>query len=338
MKERMMIEYFAVLAGVFVLTWLILRKLIPALKSKKIGQKIKDIGPRWHKGKEGTPIMGGLSFILATLAAFLVFAVVMICMGRAAELAAPAITLGMAVLNGCIGFFDDYTKLIKKQNKGLAGWQKFALQCVVAAIYLAVMTICGFVDTTLEIPFTDAELELGIFYYLITVLLIAGFANAVNLTDGIDGLASSVTAIVGAFYSVAVFAFAGASGEGQDGAAVLAAALVGGCLGFLMYNFYPAKIFMGDTGAIYLGGMVAGLAFLINEPLIICIAGIIYMLEVLSDFIQVSYFKLTHGKRFFKMAPIHHHFEQCGWSEIKIVCVFSAVTLAGCIIAWFGIR
>lgn len=337
MKSSMLIAFFATLVGVYLATFLILRKLIPVLRSHKIGQTIKEIGPRWHKGKEGTPTMGGLSFILASMAAFLVLAVVMICMGRAAELLAPAITLGMAVLNGCIGFFDDYCKLIKKTNKGLSGWQKFALQCVVAALYVAVMALLGLTDTKLEIPYTDFELELGVFYYVIAILVVAGFANAVNLTDGIDGLASSVTAVVGCFFALAAFFIAGRTGEPQIGTAALSASVIGGCVGFLMYNFYPARVFMGDTGSIYLGGMVAGLAFLINEPLIICIAGIIYLIEVISVCIQVFYFKITHGKRFFKMAPIHHHFERCGWSEIKIVAVFSAVTLLCCVAAWFGI-
>lgn len=337
MKTRMMIEFFAALVGVYFATWLILKKLIPVLRSRKIGQVIKDIGPRWHKNKEGTPIMGGVSFVIATVAAFLILAIYCACTGRLADLLAPALTLVMALLNGLIGFVDDYTKLIKKQNKGLTNWQKFALQCVVAAIYVAVMAALGLVDTKLEIPYTSIEVELSYAYYALAILVIAGFANAVNLTDGIDGLASSVTAIVGCFFAVAAFVLAGRTGIAMDGTVVLSACVIGGCVGFLMYNFYPARIFMGDTGAIYLGGMVAGLAFLINEPLIICVAGIIYVIEVVSDFIQVGYCHVTHGKRFFKMAPIHHHFERCGWSEIKIVCVFSAITLVGCIVAFFGI-
>lgn len=338
MKTRMMSEFFAVLVGVFALTVLILRKLIPILRSRKIGQTIKEIGPRWHKGKEGTPVMGGLSFIFASIIGFLVIVVIALCTGRGSEIVAPALTFGMALLNGAIGFIDDYTKLMKKQNKGLTGWQKIALQTVVAAAYVAAMAVLGFVDTKLEIPFTDLEVELGIFYYAIAIIVIVGFVNAVNLTDGIDGLASSVTFVVGCFYAIAAFMLSASAGTAEDGTVALTACVIGGCAGFLVYNFYPARIFMGDTGSIYLGGMVSGLAFLINEPLIICLCGIIYLIEALSDILQVGFFKLTHVKRIFKMAPIHHHFEKCGWGEIKIVCVFSAVTLIGCVIAWFGIR
>lgn len=331
MKERMLIEFFAMTLGVFVLTWLILRKLIPVLKSRKIGQKIYDIGPRWHKGKEGTPIMGGLGFIIATLVGLAVISGVYLYFGRANELLGVWLTLALALLNGLIGFFDDYTKLIKKQNQGFLAWQKLLLQIIVAVAYLWAMSACGFVDTLLEIPYFDIEIELGIFYYLLAVLFIAGMVNSVNLTDGIDGLCSSVSAVVGAFF--AVVAFVSLTPE----LAIFPATVIGGTVGFLMYNFYPAKIFMGDTGSLYLGGAVVGMAFLINEPLIIMIAGIIYLIEVASVILQVGFFKITHGKRIFKMAPIHHHFEKCGWSEVKIVGVFTLITLIACTLAYFGL-
>lgn len=331
MKERMLIEFFAMTLGVFVLTWLILRKLIPVLKSRKIGQKIYDIGPRWHKGKEGTPIMGGLGFIIATLVGLAAISGVYLYFGRANELLGVWLTLALALLNGLIGFFDDYTKLIKKQNQGFLAWQKLLLQIIVAVAYLWAMSACGFVDTLLEIPYFDIEIELGIFYYLLAVLFIAGMVNSVNLTDGIDGLCSSVSAVVGAFF--AVVAFVSLTPE----LAIFPATVIGGTVGFLMYNFYPAKIFMGDTGSLYLGGAVVGMAFLINEPLIIMIAGIIYLIEVASVILQVGFFKITHGKRIFKMAPIHHHFEKCGWSEVKIVGVFTLITLIACTLAYFGL-
>ena len=194
MKERMLIEFFSTTVGVFLVTWLILRKLIPFLKSKKIGQKIYDIGPRWHKGKEGTPIMGGLGFIIATLLGLAVITGVYIYFGRANELLGVWLTLALALLNGLIGFFDDYTKLIKKQNQGFLAWQKLLLQIIVATAYLWAMSACGFIDTALEIPYFDIEIELGIFYYFLAVLFIAGMVNSVNLTDGIDGLCSSVSA------------------------------------------------------------------------------------------------------------------------------------------------
>lgn len=331
MKTRMLIEFFAMCAAVFLLTVLILRRLIPVLKSHKIGQKIYDIGPRWHKGKEGTPIMGGVGFIIPSLLAFAVLAAVYAALGRAAELIPAALTMGLAVLNGLIGFFDDYTKLIKKQNEGFLAWQKFSLQLVVAGLYLWAMTVCGCIDTTLALPFCDISLELGVGYYVIAILLITGMVNGVNLTDGIDGLSSSVTAVVGAFFAVAAFS------KEMPELSVLAATVIGGTMGFLMYNFYPAKVFMGDTGSLYLGGIVVGMAFMLGEPLIILSAGFVYICEIASDILQVGYFKLTHGKRLFKMAPIHHHFEKCGWSEVKIVAVFTVAAVIFCVISWFGI-
>ena len=331
MKERMLIEFFAMTLGVFFVTWLILRKLIPVLKSRKIGQKIYDIGPRWHKGKEGTPIMGGLGFIIATIIGIAAISGVYLYLGRANELLGVWLTLALALLNGLIGFFDDYTKLIKKQNQGFLAWQKLVLQLLVAAVYLWAMSACGFIDTALEIPYFDIELELGIFYYFFAILFIAGMVNSVNLTDGIDGLCSSVSAVVGAFFAVVAFVML------RPELAIFPATVIGGTVGFLMYNFYPAKIFMGDTGSLYLGGAVVGMAFLIEEPLIIMIAGIIYLIEVASVILQVGYFKITHGKRIFKMAPIHHHFEKCGWSEVKIVGVFTLITAIACVLAYLGL-
>ena len=331
MKERMLIEFFALTLGVFFVTWLILRKLIPVLKSRKIGQKIYEIGPRWHKGKEGTPIMGGLGFIIATIIGIAVISGVYLYFGREKELLGVWLTLALALLNGLIGFFDDYTKLIKKQNQGFLAWQKLLLQLLVAAAYLWAMSACGFIDTALEIPYFDIELELGIFYYFFAILFIAGMVNSVNLTDGIDGLCSSVSAVVGAFFAVVAFVML------RPELAIFPATVIGGTVGFLMYNFYPAKIFMGDTGSLYLGGAVVGMAFLIEEPLIIMIAGIIYLIEVASVILQVGYFKITHGKRIFKMAPIHHHFEKCGWSEVKVVGVFTLITALACVLAYLGL-
>ena len=331
MKERMLTEFFPLTLGVFLLTWLILRKLIPVLKSRKIGQKIYEIGPRWHKGKEGTPIMGGLGFIIAAAVGLAVITGVYAYLGRARELLPVLLTFALALLNGLIGFFDDYTKLIKKQNQGFLAWQKLVLQFLVAIAYLWAMSSCGFIDTALEIPYFDIEIELGIFYYFLAVLFIAGMVNSVNLTDGIDGLCSSVTAVIGAFFAVTAFVAL------KPELAILPATVIGGTVGFLMYNFYPAKIFMGDTGSLYLGGAAVGMAFLADEPLIILIAGIIYLIEVVSVILQVGYFKLTHGKRIFKMAPNHHHFEKCGWSEVKVVGVFTLITAIACVLAYFGL-
>jgi phospho-N-acetylmuramoyl-pentapeptide-transferase len=241
------------------------------------------------------------------------------------------LTLALALLNGLIGFFDDYTKLIKKQNQGFLAWQKLLLQLLVSGAYLWAMSACGFIDTALEIPYFDIELELGIFYYFFAILFISGMVNSVNLTDGIDGLCSSVSAVVGAFFAIVAFVML------RPELAVFPATVIGGTVGFLMYNFYPAKIFMGDTGSLYLGGAVVGMAFLVEEPLIIMIAGIIYLIEVASVILQVGYFKITHGKRIFKMAPIHHHFEKCGWSEVKIVGVFTLITAIACVLAYLGL-
>lgn len=328
----------AIFTGFF--AWLILKFLIPVLRSKKLGQKINEIGPRWHKNKEGTPIMGGIGFILPSAVIFAAFAVYSAVSGNGkyafSGFLPGLITFVMALLCGCIGFFDDYTKLIKKQNEGFKAWQKLGLQLIVAAAYVAVMKAIGFVDTKLELPFCDKEIELGFFYYVISVILIAGIDNAVNLTDGVDGLCSSCTAVVAAFFAAA--SFCGIAGSSDASLLLMAGCTFGGCLGFLSWNFYPARIFMGDTGSLFLGGMVVGMAFLANEPLIVLLCGILYIIETLSVMLQVTYFKLTHGKRLFKMSPIHHHFEKCGWSEIKIVCVFSAVTVIGCVLAWIGMK
>ncbi len=330
MKETIFFSISAL--TVFAATFLILRKLIPVLKSHKIGQKIYDIGPRWHIGKEGTPIMGGVSFIIASAAVVAGFSVWFAVKGVFREFLPALFGFLLALANGAIGFIDDYTKLIKKQNQGVKAWQKLAMQTVAASAYVAAMAAFGLSSTALPLPFTEKTLELGIFYYPVAVFMIDGIVNAVNLTDGIDGLASSVTAVVALFFGIA-----GIAAVKSGGLSVLSGVCFGGCAGFLMYNFYPAKIFMGDTGSLFLGGMAIGMSFALGEPLIIVFAGIIYLIEVLSDILQVGYFKLTHGKRIFKMAPIHHHFEKCGWSEIKIVAVFSAVTALGCVLAWFAI-
>ena len=327
-----MIYYFlAAMLATFGLTALIARFLIPKLKSMKLGQQILDIGPRWHKSKEGTPTMGGLSFIIAALLVFAVLAVIMAVRGASDGLEKLIIVIVMATLNGAIGVVDDLTKFKNHRNEGLTASQKYLLQLVTAGLFLAAMKLTGNLSTAVAIPFTDITLELGIFYYILSILLITGIINAVNLTDGIDGLASSVTLAVGAFFAVAAFTL------GMLPEAVISGITIGAFLGFLVYNFYPARVFMGDTGSLFLGGLVIGMAYMIENPLIIILVGIIYICEAASVIIQVGYFKITHGKRFFKMAPIHHHFEKCGWSELKVVGVFSLVTVAAGVIAYFGI-
>lgn len=322
------------IAAVFIVDLLILRRLIPWLKSKKLGQVILDIGPRWHKSKEGTPTMGGLAFLISSAVAS-VAALIVIMIFDSLRAALPFIcTLLFAIFNGAIGIIDDSAKLRNHKNEGLTPPQKYLLQLIAAGIYLAMLHFICDVSTKLELPFTDISLDLGIWYYVIALLLITGIVNAVNLTDGVDGLASSVTFVVGIFFALAAFL---ASDDVNISLALLSAITIGLCASFLVYNFYPARVFMGDTGSLFLGAMVVGCAFVTGEPLIIVISGIIYITEAASDILQVGYFKLTHGKRLFKMAPIHHHFEKCGWSEIKIVTVFSLVTAVFSVLAWLGL-
>ena len=321
--------YAAVAATVFVLTAVSLRFLIPKLRSMKMGQKILDIGPRWHKSKEGTPTMGGISFLASIILVLTATLVILHISGESLNALPLVLTLLLALGNGIIGIIDDLTKFRKQQNEGLTAPQKFALQLAMAGAFIALLNLYGEIDTSLAIPFTGIELELGWFYYIFALVFITGIINSVNLTDGIDGLASSVTLVVALFLSLLAFVSYGLE------LALLGAAMVGATLGFLVYNFYPARVFMGDTGSLFIGGLVAGSAFMIDSPLVIAIASVIYISEALSDIIQVGFYKLTH-KRVFKMAPIHHHFEKCGWSEIKIVIVFSLVTLIFSAVGFFA--
>ncbi len=331
------IMYVITLILTFVASVLISRKLIPVLKSRKMGQTILEIGPRWHKSKEGTPTMGGIAFIISTVLTG-IGGCIYLSMTDGIRSTLPFVfTLSLGVAGGLIGCVDDMAKLKKKQNEGLTAPQKFILQLIAAALYLLGMTlVCG-IDTNIYIPFVGVSIDFGIFYYVVSVLLITGVINSVNLTDGIDGLASSVTLVVGVFFTAAGYMNGLAEPDGP--LLLLGAVTVGGCAGFLVYNFYPARVFMGDTGSLFLGGIVVGGAFMMNNPLIVLVFGIVYIIETASVILQVGYFKLTHGKRLFKMSPIHHHFEKCGWSEIKIVVVASIITTAAAIVSlFFGIK
>lgn len=330
------ILFVAALVLTFALTAAISHKLIPVLKSKKMGQKILEIGPRWHKSKEGTPTMGGIAFIAATVVVAVLACIASALWGDIESVLPFVYVLLYGVLNGLIGVIDDSAKLRKKQNEGLTARQKYLLQLVAAALFLILMSVTGIVDTTLYIPFVGVTWDLGFFYYVIALLLLTGMVNSINLTDGIDGLASGVTLVVGIFFAAVAF-FAAQAASVAPALSLIGATLIGGTLGFLVYNFYPARVFMGDTGSLYLGGMVVGASFLLGNPLIVVVCGIVYICETASVMLQVTYFKLTHGKRLFRMAPIHHHFEQCGWSEVKIVSVFTAVTALACLVAWFGL-
>ena len=328
--RELLVEYGIAVLGSFLLAALLGRLIIPILRAKKAGQKILEIGPSWHQGKSGTPTMGGISFILAILLVLTGFFFWYLFHGKQGELIPLALTMALAVMNGMIGFVDDFCKLIKKQNEGLKAYQKFALQVLMAVVYIVLLRHLGYIRTAVHIPFTSMTVELGIVYYLFALLVIVGMVNSVNLTDGLDGLAGSVTLIVFLFFGAVGLSFVDPS------LTLLSAVLVGGMLGFLIYNLHPAKMFMGDTGSLFLGGAVTGAAFIINEPMIVFIVGGVYAFEALSVILQVGSFKLRN-KRIFKMAPVHHHFEQCGWSEGKIVTVFSLVTAVLCVLAWFGL-
>lgn len=328
--------YVVSLLATFGITVLVSRRLIPILKSRKMGQTILEIGPRWHKSKEGTPTMGGLAFIAASVTVGVLASVYLAFTDGIRTTLPFMFTLAFGVICGLIGCIDDAAKLRKKQNEGLTAPQKYLLQLIAAALYLLGMTlVCG-VDTSLYIPFFDVELELGAFYYVIALLLLTGVNNAVNLTDGIDGLCSSVTLVVGLFFTAVGYMNGLAEPDGE--LLLLGAVMIGSCAGFLVYNFYPARVFMGDTGSLFLGGLVVGGSFMLGKPLLVIVFGLVYIIETASVILQVGYFKLTHGKRLFKMAPIHHHFEKCGWSEIKIVVVASVVTVVMSIVSLlFGV-
>ncbi len=311
-----------------VVTLILERRFIPYLMRIKMGQVILDIGPRWHKSKEGTPTMGGIFFIVPVGIISLAFGVYS---GIESGDWSVLVTVVMMTLFGVIGFADDYTKFVKKQNKGLTAGQKLIFQFAVGAAYLAVMRVSGYIDTAVELPFVDGAVELGIFYYIINLVFIVFTVNSVNLTDGIDGLAGSVTLVIAVFFSALAFL------HGSISLIAMLGAAVGGLIGFLCYNINPARIFMGDTGSLYLGGFVVGVAYIFNCPLLIFLAGLWYIIESVSVIIQVFSFKVFH-RRVFKMTPIHHHFELLGWSEHRIVRSFSIFTALMCVIAYFAFR
>ena len=319
----------------FVISAVIGKFLVPALRRWKAGQSIKEDGPTWHMSKQGTPTMGGLMFILATIIVVLVVNGPAILSGDWTSV----IVLVFALVFGAIGFLDDYAKIKKKENTGLTAGQKFLLQLAAAILFIVLLRKCGILSPNLYVPFFGVELHLPWVVYLIfAVLVITGTVNAVNITDGLDGLSSSVTLPVCAFFAAAFgWAWVKWQQSGTAGMAVFAAALFGGLVGFLVYNHYPAKVFMGDTGSLFLGGAVCGMAFSLDMPLILILVGIIYIIETLSDIIQVTYFKATHGKRIFRMAPLHHHLEMGGWNEKKVVFVFASISLVFCILAFFGV-
>lgn len=306
--------------------------IIPALHRMHFGQTIKEIGPTWHAGKNGTPTMGGLTFYLGdVLGVAAGYAVLVLCapalMGG--YFSVQSITLYICILTafafGAVGFVDDYIKVVKKRNLGLRARAKIVAQVMITAAFLCALTLNGTLTTYVTLPVLGT-VDFGYAFYPISFLLIIGMVNAVNLTDGIDGLSSSVTFVV-----MLGFLFV-ASFLGNTAVALFAAAIAGGCAGFLSWNFYPAKTFMGDTGSMFLGGAVVAAAYGLRRPELLIFFGVVYLAEAGSVMLQVAYFKLTHGKRIFKMSPIHHHFELSGWNEVKIVYVFSFVALTGVVL------
>ena len=304
--------------------------LLPVLRALKAGQSIREVGPTWHNNKAGTPMMGGLMFI---------FAAILCLVGNLFFMQSYTVlyALALSLCFGLVGFLDDFFKIKYKRNLGLTSIQKALLQMAVSAIYLYVLfldgTLCNDNNLcNLYIPFFQVTFEVHpIAYIFFAMFVMVGCVNAVNLTDGVDGLSSSVTIPVMIFFTaVAVF-------KGEYEIALLPASLTGGLIAYLFYNWHPAKVFMGDTGSLFLGGVVCALAFALDMPLVLLLVGFVYIMETLSVILQVGYFKLTHGKRLFKMAPIHHHFEMCGWKEVKIVLVFAFVSAIMCVLAWFAV-
>lgn len=312
----------------FVLTLVIGRFVLAELRKLKAGQEIRADGPTWHQSKAGTPTMGGVMFILGV-------GITVFVLGWGDMLRGVFTHLYIflfALVFGMIGFVDDYRKVRQHQNEGLTAKQKFVLQLAAAILFLSLMRYEGLMTNELYVPFFRVSFTLNWIVYLIfAAFVIVGCVNAVNLTDGVDGLATGVTFVVMVFFAVT-----GVLWESHGAQALFPAAMAGGLAAFFVYNHHPAKVFMGDTGSLFLGGAVAALGFTFGTPLILIPVGIIYIAETMSDIIQVTYFKATHGKRFFKMAPLHHHLELSGWSESKLVAVFSAITAAGCVLAYWG--
>lgn len=314
-------NYSVVLPAIisFVISALLGPVMIPFLRRLKAGQTVRDDGPKSHLKKNGTPTMGGIIILSAT-------ALTSVFYLKTNPKIIPVLFLTLGF--GLIGFMDDYIKVVLKRSMGLRAWQKMALQIVVTGVFAFYMIKIAQIDLAMRIPFWPGHtIDFGsVGNVILLFIVVIGTVNGTNFTDGLDGLATSVTSLVATFFTVVAIGL----GSGIE---PITFAVVGALLGFLLFNGYPASVFMGDTGSLALGGFVAACAYAMQMPLFILIVGFVYLAEVVSVMIQVSYFKLTHGKRFFKMAPIHHHFELCGWKETKVVSVFSIVTAILCLLA-----
>lgn len=298
------------------------RFLVPYLRRIKAGQTEREDGPRSHLGKTGTPNMGGLMILLGLTVSCLIFA------HRAPEVI-PVLILTVGF--GAVGFVDDYLKVVKKRSDGLSVKQKMALQIVIALLFALYVHFVNYIPLSMKVPFVRGTfIDLGIFNIPALLFIAVATVNGTNFTDGVDGLAGCVTAATALFFTLAAL-------MSGSPAAAAGGAMIGALLGFLLYNAYPARIFMGDTGSLALGGFVTGMAYMLQLPLFIPIVGFIYLVEVVSVIIQVLYFKKTHGKRFFRMAPIHHHFELGGWSEVRVVAVFTIATVMLCALGLLGL-
>lgn len=332
----MSVEFYAeigtLFAAAFLLTVIFSRLLIPALVRRRAGQPILEIGPVWHLPKAGTPTMGGIAFIAAIFAALFLYAVYLLIRMRQRELLLPVFLFLYALACGGIGYFDDRQKLFRKQNKGLTAPQKYLLQLLASGAFLAAVRAQGAVSTAIVLPFSARTVDLGVWYDPLALLYLTGFCNALNLTDGLDGLLSSLTGVMAVFFVLWGFSTRRAP------FALTGVLLLGAALGFLVFNAHPAKVFMGDTGSLFLGGAVGAAGILSAQPITVLIAGGVFAAETVSVILQVLYFKITHGKRLFLMAPLHHHFEKRGWSEWRVVAVFSLFAAAFAALAFFGGR
>jgi len=323
-----MISILITIAAAFLIGILLGKLVLPVLRKMKVQQMILTIGPNWHQTKSGTPTMGGVIFIGACAVCLLTG---ITAFGGAEHYFGHLFVFLFALAFGFIGFYDDYIKVKMKRNLGLTASAKMVLQLAVSLVFLLILRASGYLTNDLYIPFAQVSFKITWWLYVpFAVFVIVGTVNAVNLTDGIDGLAAGVTLPVMIYFTVISCCYKLFS------LALFPAALAAGLCAFLVYNYHPAKVFMGDTGSLFLGGAVCGMAFALDMPLILILIGLVYIIETVSVIMQVSYFKLTHGKRIFRMTPIHHHFELCGWSEYKIFYVFASVTAILCVVAYLG--
>ena len=306
----------------FTIALLIGPSIINMLRRLKAGQTEREEGLESHQKKTGTPTMGGVIFLIPVV-------VIGIFYGATHKEVIPVLILTIGF--GIIGFLDDYIQVVRKHNLGLRAWQKILGQFIVTMLFAVYVQKFTDISLAMKIPFTEIVLDFGFWNIPIMFFIALGTANGTNFTDGVDGLCASVTAAVAAFFAVAGMHY------GATGAEVMSSAMAGALLGYLVYNVYPGKVMMGDTGSLAIGGFVTGIAYVMQMPIFIVIVGFIYAFEVISVIMQVSYFKITHGKRIFRMAPIHHHFEKGGWSETRVVNVFTTVTILLCLIAYAGL-